>query len=422
MATSWLSYLSGDQKPSSSLSPVTALQEQRAKQITSLRNLNPNVVEIKVQSEYRISITQQGQNIALHILLPPQFPQEKPVVRVSPPVRHPWVSQNMEVIGSSRLNTFGVHTDLGRIVQDIIQEFTQNPPMVFSKPSNQQVPPAPPPAAMGGYTPYTEVPPNQMPMVPPPYSLYQPVQNPSGQPQDSSIPPWHPIAAPSSTSEPTGSISHIDFPSSIETTQANDATPSEADKNIFEKPNTPPPLLQGASNSYQIPEIDKSFESLSSLSNEELESLLDDETKFMELFHSMPGLKKFFEERNNLYHTCQELAKRNLSCKPELERRKATVKDLEEQQSQLKERFQKSSFKQQSLNRECDPQNLLDNIRVAAADAEHSSDSLAEDFMEGSLPLEDFLRQYSDKRTTFHLRKIKEEKLSQMISDRTVRY
>lgn len=107
-----------------------------------------------------------------------------------------------------------------------------------------RVPPAPPSAAMGGYTPYTEVPPNQMPMVPPPYSLYQPVQNPSGQPQDSSIPPWHPIAAPSSTSEPTGSISHIDFPSSIETTQANDATPSEADKNIFEKPNTPPPLLQ----------------------------------------------------------------------------------------------------------------------------------------------------------------------------------
>lgn len=66
--------------------------------------------------------------------------------------------------------------------------------------------------------------------------------------------------------------------------------------------------FQGTSNSYQIPEIDKSFESLSSLSNEELESLLEDETKFMELFHSMPGLKKFFEERNNLYHTCQELA------------------------------------------------------------------------------------------------------------------
>lgn len=48
---------------------------------------------------------------------------------------------------------------------------------------------------------------------------------------------------------------------------------------------------------------------------------------------------------------------------------------------------------------ECDPQNLLDNIRVVAADAEHSSDSLAEDFMEGKLPLEDFLKQYSDKRT-----------------------
>lgn len=48
---------------------------------------------------------------------------------------------------------------------------------------------------------------------------------------------------------------------------------------------------------------------------------------------------------------------------------------------------------------QCDPQHLLDNIRVAAADAECSSDSLAEDFLEGKLPLDDFLKQYSEKRT-----------------------
>ncbi|PIK57774.1 putative vacuolar protein sorting-associated protein 37A [Apostichopus japonicus] len=373
MAASWLSYLTKDQTSSSGLPPVTALQEQRGKQITSLRNLNPNVVEIKVQAEYRISITQQGHNIAIHIILPPQFPQEKPVVRVSPPVRHPWVSPTMEVIGCPRLCSFGVHTDLGRVVQDIVQEFTQNPPMVF--PSNQQ---SPPPPAMNSYTPYPEGPPNQMPMVPPSYNSFQPMQNPPGQPQESFRPQWPPMTAPQGTAEVSGSISHIDFPSAMDTAdQATSMTKSEADRNLFVQPNAPPPLLQGPANLYQIPDIDESFNILNDLSSDDLQSLHDDERKFMELFHTMPGLKKFFEDRTELYHICQ-----GLDCKPALERKRKTVRELEEQQQELRERFEKNSIKQRSLNRECDPQNLLDNIRVVAADAEHSSDSLAEDFME----------------------------------------
>ena len=37
--------------------------------------------------------------------LPPQFPQDKPHVKVVPPVRHPWVNDQMIVTGSPGLNS-----------------------------------------------------------------------------------------------------------------------------------------------------------------------------------------------------------------------------------------------------------------------------------------------------------------------------
>lgn len=413
---SWFSYLAGDQKSSSTLPPVTALQEQRAKQISSLQNLNPNVVELKAQTEYRIPITHQGHNIALRIFLPPQFPQDKPIVSVTPPVRHPWVSPTMEVVGCPGLVSFGVHTDLGRVVQDIVREFNRNPPMVFPPASNQQ-------PQMNNYPPY---PPDSATsqVMPQPSSSFQPMPTLSGPPQNTYAPPFN-TAGPSLGVPPSSnSISHIDFPQSVEASEEASHTKSttETDHAIFVNSHSPPPFLQGPSNSYQLPDIEDSFSVLGDMSSEQLQLILDDERKFMELFESMPGLKKFYEQRTELYRICQELAKKNLSYKPELEKRKERVRELEQEQVDLNETFHQQCLKQQALNKQCDPQLLLDNIRVAAADAECSSDSLAEDFLEGKLPLDDFLKQYSEKRTKFHLRKVKEEKLMQMLSDRSLRY
>lgn len=36
--------------------------------------------------------------------LPPQFPQDKPCIKVQPPVRHPWVDSNSKVVGCPNLN------------------------------------------------------------------------------------------------------------------------------------------------------------------------------------------------------------------------------------------------------------------------------------------------------------------------------
>ena len=44
------------------------------------------------------------------------------------------------------------------------------------------------------------------------------------------------------------------------------------------------------------------------------------------------------------------------------------------------------------------PQNILDNLRVTAADAEHDSEKLADNLLEGKVPIDDFLKQYMELR------------------------
>ncbi|XP_022235211.1 vacuolar protein sorting-associated protein 37A-like, partial [Limulus polyphemus] len=64
--------------------------------------------------------------------LPPSFPHEPPVVKVTPPVNHPWVDpETQQIVGSPRLIAFSMHSDLGRIVQSVINEFQTHPPEVL---------------------------------------------------------------------------------------------------------------------------------------------------------------------------------------------------------------------------------------------------------------------------------------------------
>lgn len=49
--------------------------------------------------------TQHLYYIPLHFRhLPHQFPQEKPIIRISPPVQHPWVNADNVITGCADIN------------------------------------------------------------------------------------------------------------------------------------------------------------------------------------------------------------------------------------------------------------------------------------------------------------------------------
>ncbi|RVE75645.1 hypothetical protein OJAV_G00000830 [Oryzias javanicus] len=116
--------------------PLNSLQQQRQRQIESLKAAHPSVAEIQKDVEYRIPFTVNNSTISVNILLPQQFPQEKPVVSVYPPVGHHLVdSNNGTTISSPLITNFGMHSDLGKVIQSLLDEFWKSPPALMSSSS-----------------------------------------------------------------------------------------------------------------------------------------------------------------------------------------------------------------------------------------------------------------------------------------------
>ncbi|GLV39254.1 Vacuolar protein sorting 37A [Carabus blaptoides fortunei] len=102
--------------------------EIRKRQINTLKIFNDNVIEVIEGTEYCIAFGSGKNELALQILLSKDFPNEKPKLKISPVVIHPWVNAEGEVVSAPGLLNFTVHSDLGRVVQAIIREFERTPP------------------------------------------------------------------------------------------------------------------------------------------------------------------------------------------------------------------------------------------------------------------------------------------------------
>jgi ESCRT-I complex subunit VPS37 len=100
----------------------------RKHQINTLKIFNDNVVEICEGLEYQIAFKSGRNELCIHVSLSNEFPNEKPLLTISPAIVHPWVNAESEVVSAPGLLNFTIHSDLGRVVQAIIREFERNPP------------------------------------------------------------------------------------------------------------------------------------------------------------------------------------------------------------------------------------------------------------------------------------------------------
>ncbi|XP_046398698.1 vacuolar protein sorting-associated protein 37A [Ischnura elegans] len=111
---------------------------KRKRQIDTLKVFNDNVIELQEDVEYKVNFSAGGQIMAIIATLPPDFPHENPILKVFPPVTHPWVNDQGLITGAPGLLNFTVHSDLGRVVQAIIREFEKKPPPLVMLGSHQE--------------------------------------------------------------------------------------------------------------------------------------------------------------------------------------------------------------------------------------------------------------------------------------------
>ncbi|ELU07709.1 hypothetical protein CAPTEDRAFT_190912 [Capitella teleta] len=320
-------WLSGRQQ--SELPEPTALQVQRSNQIDWLKAANQNVTEIQRDVEYRVNTSVKGVTISLFVTLPPQFPQDKPVVKVSPPLTHPWVNNQMQVVDCYELNAFNMHYDLGKVIRGIVEEFQRNPPLF------------PPQQSTFSYN----YPPNV------------PTIGGQATPRDftASLQSYSPAPAAKST------LPYI-----------------PPNKGQFQYQN-PVANIPGR---YAMPDVPEYFSQLKDLSISELRELSADESKLLQMIGQMPEVQKLSDDQERMCGGNECLARENLNQRPILEESKKKLLEKYDQLNELRTQFDDLSKKQDDVLQRYDLSTLQDRLKVAAEEAEEASEKIADEFLD----------------------------------------
>lgn len=60
-------------------------------------------MELQEDVEYQVQFDTGEVRMAITVSLSPEFPLEKPVLRVTPPISHPWCNEHSEIISAPGL-------------------------------------------------------------------------------------------------------------------------------------------------------------------------------------------------------------------------------------------------------------------------------------------------------------------------------
>uniref|UniRef100_A0AAY4AE90 VPS37 C-terminal domain-containing protein n=1 Tax=Denticeps clupeoides TaxID=299321 RepID=A0AAY4AE90_9TELE len=352
-------------KASGPIPPLNSLQQQRQRQVESLKAAHTNIAEIQKDVEYRVPFTVNNSTISVNILLPPQFPQEKPVVSVYPPVGHHLVDGNNGTMITSPLITgFGMHSDLGKVIQSILDEFWKSPPVLMPGTTGF-------PLYSSGMAPY------------PPQSFHF-------------VPAFSP-------QEGQRTVGPSPYPhSGVETQQAAPRPVAPAYGLITDLPLPVPTTdshvgLNG--HVYKMPEIPEAFPQLSEMSVTHLKDMSDKEDVLLDFFLTLPQLKQVTSDKEELVNNIVDMAKKNLLLEPQLEGKRQEMLIKYEQLIQMKSSFETKMQRQHELSESCSLSALQARLKVAAHQAEEESEETAENFLEGKTEIDDFLANFMEKRT-----------------------
>lgn len=86
--------------------------------IDSVREIHPG--------EYHVQFHSGNRELTLKIQLPSDFPAQKPLIWISPPIQHNWITENGRVLSPGLIN-YSEQSDLGQIVHAIVREMKKLP-------------------------------------------------------------------------------------------------------------------------------------------------------------------------------------------------------------------------------------------------------------------------------------------------------
>ncbi|XP_051887966.1 VPS37B subunit of ESCRT-I a [Pristis pectinata] len=154
---------------------------------------------------------------------------------------------------------------------------------------------------------------------------------------------------------------------------------------------------------------------LSSLSLQQLNELLEDEEKLNKMAEQQEEVQNIQPNKDMSLASNRSLAEQNLQFHPKLDNLKLQLTRKYQQLQTLFEAYQmrKSRLERQSSGASLDT--LLALLQTEGAKIEEETEIMAQDFLDGEVPLDVFIEQYPTKRKLAHQRRVKIEKLQEMV-------
>uniref|UniRef100_A0A9L0TIY6 VPS37C subunit of ESCRT-I n=1 Tax=Equus caballus TaxID=9796 RepID=A0A9L0TIY6_HORSE len=157
------------------------------------------------------------------------------------------------------------------------------------------------------------------------------------------------------------------------------------------------------------------METLKDKTLEELEEMQNDPEAIDRLAQESPEVQDLQLEREMALATNRSLAEQNLEFQGPLEISRSNLSDKYQELRKLVQRCQEQKAKLEKFSSALQPATLLDLLQIEGMKIEEESEAMAEKFLEGEVPLETFLENFSSMRMLSHLRRVRVEKLQEVL-------
>jgi len=168
----------------------------------------------------------------------------------------------------------------------------------------------------------------------------------------------------------------------------------------------------------QLPEaeIHSALATLQSLSDEDLQGLIDDEAKFESYVIALPQVRNVEAEKEMLIASNKSLAEFNLAYEPKLKEGKATLMELYEKARSLTDELETKRGQLESLNSRTSLDTTYALLQTACAEADEESETVSEKLLHGDMDVDSFTQQFVPLRVKAHLRRLKAEKMGELVT------
>lgn len=147
----------------------------------------------------------------------------------------------------------------------------------------------------------------------------------------------------------------------------------------------------------------------------QLNEILEDDEKLTKMVQEMDEIQEVQQNKERTLGNNRTLAEQNLALQPRLEHKK---EQLIKRYSCLQEGFESYQLRKSTLDHKSGNTSLdilLALLQAEGAKIEEETENMADSLLDGEMTLDSFIDAYQNKRKLAHLRRVKIEKLQEMV-------